>query len=265
MLIVCPSCASSYSLTAEQLGAGRKLRCASCRHQWMAMPEDALPEPGDGPVPVASPDPEPFAAIPDEVHGRSDNAVEAAFPPLASEEPVKDGKRSRPRRAPRSRRQHLKRRLGAIAARLRRIPAAAAAVLVLVGLAGVVVAQRKPIVRMLPQTARLFSSIGLPVNLRGLVIEGVKSELVADAAQTILVVEGTIKAIVPGAVEVPPLHLSIRGADGQEVYSWTAEVATSALQSGETAPFRARLVAPPAEGRDVVVRFAARESHTATH
>src|SRR5690348_8286952 len=47
MLIVCPSCASSYSLTSEQLGAGRSLRCAKCRHTWHATPADALDEPVD--------------------------------------------------------------------------------------------------------------------------------------------------------------------------------------------------------------------------
>jgi hypothetical protein len=159
----------------------------------------------------------------------------------------------------------LKQRLASLAGTVRKVPPAAAAVIALLVLLGVAVTQRKPIVKLMPQTARLFAAIGLPVNLRGLAIEGVKSELVADAAQTILVVEGTVRAIGSGTIEVPPLQLAVRGADGQEVYSWTAEPASMSLRQGESAPFRARLVAPPAEGRDVVIRFAGRESHSAAH
>lgn len=262
MLIVCPSCASSYSLTAEQLGAGRKLRCATCRHQWLATPEDALPEPGDDPVQVAIPD----VHIPEIAAEVRSHREDAEIAPVLPPEPPA----AKPKKAPKARRQPrasvpLRQRLADIKAKLRRVPPAAAAVIALVVLAGIALAERKPIVRLLPQTARLFAAIGLPVNLRGLTIEGVKSELVADAAQTILVVDGTVRAIAPGSVDVPPLQLIVRGADGQEVYSWTAEAASLSLRQGETAPFRARLVAPPAEGRDVVIRFAGHESHTAAH
>ena len=265
MLIVCPSCASSYSLTAEQLGAGRKLRCATCRHQWLATPEDALPEPGDEPVQVAIPDFEKIPEIAAEVRSHREDIEAATAPSVAPEPPP-----AKPGKAPKARRARrpgvpLRQRLAAVKEKLRRVPPPAAAVIALVVLAGIAIVERKPIVRLMPQTARLFAAIGLPVNLRGLTIEGVKTELVADAAQTILVVEGTVKAVGAGTVEVPPLQLSVRGADGQEVYSWTAEAASLSLRQGEMAPFRARLVAPPAEGRDVVIRFAGRESQKAAH
>ena len=263
MLIVCPSCASSYSLTAEQLGAGRKLRCATCRHQWLATPEDALPEPGDEPVQVAVPDFQQIPEIAAEVRSHREDTETA--PAVASEPPP-----AAPGKAPKARRARrpgvpFRQRLAVVKEKLRRVPPPAAAAIALVALAGIAVVERKPIVRLMPQTARLFAAIGLPVNLRGLAIEDVRTELVADAAQTILVVEGTVKAVGAGTVEVPPLQLSVRGADGQEVYSWTAEAASLSLRQGEMAPFRARLVAPPAEGRDVVIRFAGREIQKATH
>lgn len=264
MLIVCPSCASSYSLTAEQLGAGRKLRCASCRHQWLATPEDALPEPGDGPVPVVTTQPEPIPEIAAEVSSRRDESGEAMAQPSPPASPAKPAKAAKARRGLRPG-LPMKERVASLVAKARKVPPAAAALIALLVLVGVAVTQRKPIVKLMPQTARLFAAIGLPVNLRGLAIEGVKSELVADAAQTILVVEGTVRAIASGTTEVPPLQLSVRGADGQEVYSWTAEPASMSLRQGESAPFRARLVAPPAEARDVVIRFAGRESHSAAH
>src|SRR5262245_21111425 len=37
MLIVCPSCATSYQVEPESLGqAGRSVRCARCQHVWFA-------------------------------------------------------------------------------------------------------------------------------------------------------------------------------------------------------------------------------------
>ncbi|WP_203236367.1 zinc-ribbon domain-containing protein, partial [Methylobacterium crusticola] len=47
MLIVCPSCASEYTLDPDRIGPeGRKVRCAACREPWfVARPPPAL-EPG---------------------------------------------------------------------------------------------------------------------------------------------------------------------------------------------------------------------------
>ena len=42
MLIVCPSCASEYTIDPEKLGAdGRTVRCALCRDTWFAAPDGA--------------------------------------------------------------------------------------------------------------------------------------------------------------------------------------------------------------------------------
>ncbi|MCZ8103783.1 MAG: DUF3426 domain-containing protein [Burkholderiales bacterium] len=135
------------------------------------------------------------------------------------------------------------------------------AALALVLTAGVV--QRKPIVRAVPQTAKLYAALGLAVNLRGLEFHGVRSSLVKDGDQSILVVEGEIRAVAKDPVDLPRLQLSLRGADGHEIYAWTAEAPRAALQPGETTPFRARLVAPPSEGLDVVVRFIERDARVA--
>lgn len=44
MLIVCPSCATSYDLSAKALGAGRSVRCARCKTTWFATAEVATEE-----------------------------------------------------------------------------------------------------------------------------------------------------------------------------------------------------------------------------
>src|SRR5262245_19630242 len=55
MLIVCPSCETSYQITLAALGdAGRTVRCASCKNRWFATPESAVMEAQTAPVPVAA-------------------------------------------------------------------------------------------------------------------------------------------------------------------------------------------------------------------
>src|SRR5262245_60060118 len=42
MLIVCPSCATSYQVELASLGRGRSVRCARCRTVWFASTADAV-------------------------------------------------------------------------------------------------------------------------------------------------------------------------------------------------------------------------------
>ena len=236
MLIVCPNCASTYSLTAEQLGRGRTLRCAQCRHTWFAeatsaTPEDAAPPP-EAAVQAA---PDPFPEPPPQHH-------DTAATPAAVSKP----KRRRPSKPSFP--------LGKV---LR--PAMRPANLVAVLLAAVLVvgvAERRKVVRMLPQTARLFAAVGLPVNLRGVAFADVRSGLVVDKDQTALVVEGEIRNVTRAPVEVASLALDLRGKEGQTLYTWTTEPPKPVLEPGETVPFRSRLVSPPADGHDILVRFA---------
>jgi predicted Zn finger-like uncharacterized protein len=232
MLIVCPSCATSYSLTEEQLGRGRTLRCAQCRHTWFASPDqpaEAAAAPAS--MPEAGPD------------GAQVSAKETAGA-------------GKPAPAPKRRRTP---RMSPIAA-LRKVPAwQAALAALLVGL-GLAVVQRKAVVAAVPQTARLFAAIGLPVNLRGLAFSEVRSQVRAEQDQTVLVVEGEIRNVAGAERSMPAVLVSLRNADGREIYAWTSEAPRAALAAGETAPFQTRLIAPPLDGRDVLVRFARDET-----
>lgn len=236
MLIVCPSCATSYSLTEEQLGRGRTLRCAQCRHTWFASPEGAA----EALIPNAD--------LPAGDEGASAPAPEQAPPPPVRKVAAKPKARSSG--------PSLKQRLKAV----RPWQAACAAALLALGLA---VAQRKAVVQAAPQTARLFAAIGLPVNLRGITFDEVRSQLLMESEQSALVVEGEIRNVTRGETQVPPLRVSLRNADGREIYSWTTEAPRNMLAAGKSAQFRTRLVAPPLDGRDVLVRFARDETSAA--
>jgi hypothetical protein len=121
-----------------------------------------------------------------------------------------------------------------------------------------VIAARATIVSVAPATAAFYAGVGLPVNLRGLSIAKVH---VTVAQQ----MEGPGELLITGEIDnlrdtntvVPDLHLALRGEDGREIYVWTTKGPKVSLGARERVPFRARLAAPPAGVRDVLVKFSA--------
>lgn len=129
-------------------------------------------------------------------------------------------------------------------------------------LAGLI-AGRAKVVQVAPQTASLYGAIGLPVNLRGLVFENVRTTGEVHEGVPVLIVEGSIANAVNRTVDVPRLRFAMRNRAGQEIYAWTSVTGRSILAPGETTAFRTRLASPPAEGRDVAVRFFTRRDFLA--
>jgi predicted Zn finger-like uncharacterized protein len=130
-----------------------------------------------------------------------------------------------------------------------------AVILVLFAFNVALLGARSEVVRYLPQTASLFSAIGLPVNLRNLKFENVRISKDSQDGVNILIIEGNIVSTSGNATEVPRLRFAARNALGQEVYSWTALPARSILGPGESLEFTSRLVSPPADASDIMVRF----------
>jgi hypothetical protein len=139
--------------------------------------------------------------------------------------------------------------------RARRSSKWTAIILLLAGFNVALIGARNEVVRYLPQTASLFAAIGLPVNLRDLTFENVKITKEEHDGVTVLVVTGTIHSISSRPVEVPRLRFAVRNATGQEIYSWTAQPPRSLLGGDESVAFRSRLASPPADAKDVLVRF----------
>jgi predicted Zn finger-like uncharacterized protein len=86
MLIVCPSCATSYDLSAKALGAGRSVRCARCKTTWFATAEAPQEQASAAAAVAASPPapepppPEPsFDEMPDDMAGTF--TVDGVLPP----------------------------------------------------------------------------------------------------------------------------------------------------------------------------------------
>lgn len=109
------------------------------------------------------------------------------------------------------------------------------------------------VVRLLPRMAEVYASIGLPVNLRGLAFEHVAARLEEAGKGRFLTVEGLLRNITREKLDVPRLRLVLSDGTGSPVYTWTASSGIKALPPGETAPFRARLAAPPSEAHKITV------------
>jgi predicted Zn finger-like uncharacterized protein len=130
----------------------------------------------------------------------------------------------------------------------------AGTLMVLAVLAGGIL-QKQRVVEYLPQTAKLYAAIGMPVNLRGIEIANVKSRLIDDNGIQVLVVDGDLRNVAGKQVPVPRLRFSVLGEKGDEIYAWSAQADKNSLNPGESINFRRRLAAPPQDGHRVNVRF----------
>jgi predicted Zn finger-like uncharacterized protein len=249
MQIVCPSCASRYELDAAKLGpAGRRVRCASCQTLWHVDPGEAFPE---------APSAEDTQALLNEELQRA-SEIEEQISAVAAEHEVEPARTDDATVSPpRKRGSRAKTRKGAFKPGKTLNGLSAPVALTLAGLAviGGLVWQRNLAVRVAPQLAGVFETLGLSVNVRGLSLTAVESGLVQDGQGRFLVVEGDVTNITRGVAAVPPIEVAVKDAAGQTLYTWTTDPPRSSLEPAELMRFRARLAAPPDTGKSVRVRF----------
>lgn len=122
---------------------------------------------------------------------------------------------------------------------------------------------RHTIVAAVPAMAGLYGSIGLEVNLRGLVFEKIETLRELDAGQPVLVVEGLVTNVTGEPRMVPTVRLALRGDDRQEIYAWSVDPKAQSLAPGASLRFRTKLASPPDEAREVYLRFTERRSRQA--
>jgi predicted Zn finger-like uncharacterized protein len=297
MLIVCPSCATSYDVELASLQPnGRQVRCVRCRHVWHAEPSHAekllaaaeaiarIPEMAHAAesVAVGTTSCEPLSAMVGEtIDGELDPAPVDASPDPGMESPAEiqvdappispvdldqgapaiDVEAEQFEALPEDIESYAARHESAGKGWRLRWPLSAlqSGVMVLLIVDALLVGWRDEFVRMMPQTASFYSMLGLNVNLRGLAFEGVSTSTEQHEGVPILVVEGNIVNDSRKVADVPRLKFAVRNGSGQEVYSWTAAAPRASLPPGESVAFRGRLASPPVEAHDVLVRFITRQ------
>ncbi|WP_298963974.1 MJ0042-type zinc finger domain-containing protein [uncultured Roseibium sp.] len=117
------------------------------------------------------------------------------------------------------------------------------------------VLMRDSIVKQSPDLASLFQVIGFDVNLRGLEFRNLRTFTEVEDGKRVLVVEGSIRNLLNENNNVPAVRLSIRSPDLQEVYAWTVEPRTRALNGLDETRFRTILADPPEGASDIQIRF----------
>jgi predicted Zn finger-like uncharacterized protein len=286
MHIVCPHCTTSYAVDAANFtDAGRRVRCARCQEVWLAKPQElaatapmaaqgmtaqgmaaASSETGFGSDSRSAGDdwqnhdaphvesPSISADWPEPQTAEAANGTDAEWSVEAQQDGAEgdEDETAQPERA--GRMQSLK-MLGHWAARLPTAPALPTLCVALGAITFALIAWRGEVVRLMPQTAAFFQMTGMGVNLRGLAIEDVKisSEVVDN--KPVLLIEGAIVDIARKTTEIPRLRFIVRNANGADIYAWNTVLEQPALHPGEKAWFKTRLASPPAEGREIAVRF----------
>jgi hypothetical protein len=114
---------------------------------------------------------------------------------------------------------------------------------------------RADMVRLMPQTAGFYKMVGLDVNLRGLLFRDVKVSTETVEGKRVLVIEGAVVGDARKSVDLPRLRFSVRDAQGAEIYAWSTVLDQTLLRPGERIQFKSRLASPPAEGRNIDIRF----------
>lgn len=264
MILTCPNCATKFKVKAGAIPpAGRKVKCKSCANVWHAMPEgeDAAPapvaQPAPPPVDAAAPPPPPapepeHAAPPpppppqeDEGDGAMDGPPLATPPSMESPPIPTEAQITAAQRKPGGK---------------KRSPLIAWIVLfvIIAGTSFGALMFSKDIVTAYPPANKIYSAIGLPVDLlgHGLTLHEPEWKRVPDSKA--LRIYGEIENTTDEKIELPMLRGVITNSDGLEIQTWTFEPPQPEILPGERVEFES-IVEPKTGGSGLSITFASRD------
>lgn len=239
MILSCPSCRTRYLIPDTAIGAtGRKVRCASCGHNWFAEPPVLVV--GDDELPLAAPATPPPAPSVIERASPPPFAETAAPPPPdpAWQEPDVDAFAHeppfRPRRNP-TRRWTI---------------AAAGAALVLLSGVGVV---------QYFGTPTIAAKLGLPgaeVDVPLLLEVPRKPERrILESGNELFAISGKVVNPTDKTQRVPDILAELRDAQGRVVYGWTITPPKRKLGPKASIEFNSAEVDVPKGARELNLSF----------
>jgi predicted Zn finger-like uncharacterized protein len=226
MILTCPACATRYQADdAKFPPEGRRVRCAKCGHVWQQPGPQPPPESESmvAPEPVSKPEP---------ALSRTRAFAPAVTVP-SDTKPL------------------------AMGARLAVAAGWVGLILAVLGIGYAAVRYREEIAMVWPQSAGVYSSLGLKLDAHGIRFDHVSYRRENENGQTVLSVTGDI--VNSGTRELPvPQNILVTLSDGadHELYHWTFTPNVQTLKPGQSTPFSTRLSSPPAGARHLEVRFA---------
>lgn len=243
MILTCPSCGTRYQTDSARFPRqGRNVRCAKCTQVWFQHGPGAELEPEPEPVIPAEPEPTPDPPAPRPAPAaagelRRESFERAKVPHFT---PEWEEKTSRPRRSF---------AFGALIGWLIFLVVAGA-------VSFAAIAYRQVVADLWPQSATLYSALGLEVNTLGLAFADVTFERSTENSQDILAVHGRIVNVSNRAIPLPMVRIALSDAESHELYQWTVDTGVPTLGAGDQNEFVTRLASPPRQATTIEVRFA---------
>jgi predicted Zn finger-like uncharacterized protein len=240
MILTCPQCSTRYQTDAAKFQpSGRNVRCAKCGHVWHQDAPAPEPDAADDIVAAKAP-PEPVAAP--IIQQAVDAPVPQAFTPNP---PISRERIQAPSAAP----SNLPMRLAIGGGWLGLI-----AIVLLIGWSAL--RFREQIATAWPQSASLYSAVGLKANASGLNIQDVAYHRGVEGGQSVLSVTGMLTNASTRELPVPQLRVGLIDNDRHELYHWTFVPGVVTLKPGQTTKFLTRLSNPPTAASHFELRFA---------
>jgi predicted Zn finger-like uncharacterized protein len=280
MILTCPACSTRYQVDESQFpSTGKNVRCAKCGNQWFQTPPDVGPDPGlfaDESVSSAE-EAAPESAAPSdgtpetpemaesdiapEAAAEPETAAEIGEVPAAEEAPVPDAaeeamlRRRRRRHSATPSPSEAEPRSGSVWGTI-------GVGLGWIGLVGAVLLigwaayiYRQDVMTSWPQSASLYSTLGLKSATSGLKIGKIETRVSVEDGRQVLSIRGEMTNQSDHAIQVPLLRVALSNEDRRELYHWTFPPETPTLKPGKILSFKTRLVSPPASARHLDVRF----------
>jgi predicted Zn finger-like uncharacterized protein len=239
MILTCPACATRYQADEAKFPPeGRQVRCAKCGHVWHQ------PGPGAQAAPVS--EPEPAVAEPAAPEPQPDSIARVRAQLAGATTMGADAAPQKPRRP-------LLPFLAVAAGWIGLI-----AVVLLIGLSAV--RYRQEIAVIWPQSAGVYTKLGMRVNTHGIDFVHVDYHRESEDGQVVLAVTGTIVNNAARELPVPQsVRVSLSDVGNHELFHWNFTPGAQSLKPGQTIAFTTRLSSPPAGARHLEVRFAPSE------
>ncbi|MCL4715714.1 MAG: zinc-ribbon domain-containing protein [Hyphomonadaceae bacterium] len=240
MILTCTSCSTRYYADDAAIGpAGRTVRCAACGFSWFAEPQLELRTAAEAP--------------------------EAARAEAPAQEPLTRERVERLRRAaeqPGPAPSAAAKFRAQQAERMRKERARAAAVVwtatgaALAASATGMVAFRQDVAEIWPRSASAFAALGLDVNVYGLEFYDLAVERAFDGPTPVLLVTGEIRNIGRDDKLVPPVRVSLRDTNSNEIFELVNQITDQPIAAGAAMPFQIRVENPPSDAVDLEATFA---------
>ncbi len=249
MIINCSSCDTSYEVESSYFEPdGRKVKCSSCSTVWFQeyiRPED-VQKPDEG----KDLEENQAASTPEVTSDHPENLDEPGEDD-AGDDIKSEAQRlvAAARQKKAGRQRHNKQLISAMVGW-----GSLAATIILV--AGLSVAYRQNIVKMLPSSARLYAQMGLPVNVRGMSFVNVVYKRDFENGLPVLAIKGEVVNLTDKQLVLPRVRFGLLDQTDKELYYWTVRVDKKPLAPKARVKFVTRLASPPAGAKGLIVRFA---------